>query len=489
MARLVLRIAVVAVGIGLLVVTGCGDDNPSGTEDSARPAPVVDLAARTTGAATVLLNWTAVGDDSLAGTAAVYDIRYTTSSTPRWDASTRASGEPSPKEAGQPESFTVTGLAPNITYRFLLKVADEKDNASAESNVAIATTLASDADLAWWPGFAPYPAGQGTDGSVYAFAPFDGELIAGGGFSRAGGVQAGNIAAWNGSSWSALGGGTNGFVVAMTEYGDRLAAGGAFTLAGGSRAMYLAFWDGSHWDALRTELDGTVAALAVYDGDLIIGGGFRRAGEDTVNYIVRFDGNGFSPLGTGMDDWVNALAVHDGKLIAGGYFKHAGGDSAVYVAAWDGTRWQSMGLGTEEPAQALAGVLSLTEYGGALHAGGTFHSLGGAPAVYLARWDGASWNSFDEISGGTFTDPGVRAMTVHEGRLCITGRFQTVGGIVTNHIVAWDGTAFQPLGVGIVGQGYRAGIALVDYEGSLYLGGTFNAVGNRPAAGIARWDD
>jgi hypothetical protein len=29
----------------------------------------------------------------------------------------------------------------------------------------------------------------------------------------------------------------------------------------------------------------------------------------------------------------------------------------------------------------------------------------------------------------------------------------------------------------------------VDYDGSLYLGGTFNAVGNRPAAGIARWDD
>ena len=37
-------------------------------------------------------------------------------------------GEPTPKAAGQAESFTVTGLSANTTYYFALKVADEVPN-------------------------------------------------------------------------------------------------------------------------------------------------------------------------------------------------------------------------------------------------------------------------------------------------------------------------------------------------------------------------
>jgi hypothetical protein len=252
--------------------------------------------------------------------------------------------------------------------------------------------------------------------------------------------------------------------------------------------MYLAFWDGTYWSSLRTELDGPVSAMAVYDGDLIIGGGFVRAGADTVNHIVRYDGQTFEPLGEGTDDWIVALAVYDGRLIAGGYFTHAGGDSAVYIASWDGTAWRPMGEGTAEPGQSPVAVQSLAEYKGSLLAGGTFQALGGVPAAYLARWDGGSWTSLDEIRGGAFTAPGVFAMAVHEGDLYLTGRFQSIGGTVCNHIAAWDGATFRPLGVGIVGQGWRVGVALADYGGSLYLGGSFTAVGNRPAGGIARWD-
>lgn len=475
------------LGVGTL--PGCGSDNSSDSGDTIRPAAIADLTARTTGTTTVALTWTSVGDDSLTGTASRYDVRYTTNLTPRWDAMSRTSGEPSPKEAGQPESFEVTGLAANKTYRFIVKSADKDDNPSAESNVAVATTLASDDDLAWWPGFAPYPDGAGTDGAIDVLAPFGMDLIAGGNFTRAAGVQVGSIAAWNGSSWRALGAGVDGTVVALAEHQERLAAGGTFAQAGGARAKYLAFWDGSSWSTPETELDGPVAALVVFNGDLVVGGGFRRAGADTVNYIARFDGERFHPLGEGMDDWVRALVVHDGKLVAGGYFTHAGGDSAVYVAVWDGAEWQPLGLGTAEPPQALAGVLSLAEHDGSLFAGGTFHSLGGSPAVFLARWDGVGWGSFDEISGGAFTDPGISALRSRGGDLYLTGRFQSVGGVVCNHVAVWDGSAFHPLGIGIGGQGYRAGLALAAYGGSLYLGGAFNAAGNRPAAGIARWDD
>jgi hypothetical protein len=488
MARSSWREVAAVMALGMLILTACGDDGPSGSDDTVRPGPIRDLSASTSGVTTVALAWTSVGDDSLTGTASAYDVRFTTSSTPRWDLMTSATGEPSPKEAGAPESFTVTGLAANTNYRFIVKTFDDKMLTSAESNVAVATTLATEADLGWWPGFAPHPEGQGTNGAVYALAPFRDELVAGGIITRVGPAAVFNVAAWDGDSWRSLGTGVNGAVVAMTPYGDRLAVGGAFTAAGGHHAMYLAFWDGTGWAPASADLDGPVSAMTVYDGDLIVGGGFVRAGADTVRHIARYDGERFRPLGEGMDDWIVALAVYDGKLIAGGYFTHAGGDSAVYVASWDGEAWRSMGDGAAEPAPSSAAVQSLAEYNGSLMAGGTFQALGGVPAAYLARWDGGAWSSMDEVRGGAFTDPGVFAMEVRGNDLYLAGRFQSIGATDCNHVAAWDGATFRPLGVGIVGQGWRVGVALAAYQNSLYLGGTFNAVGNRPAAGIARWD-
>lgn len=91
---------------------------------------------------TVTLTWTAPGDDGNQGTAAVYDIRY--SSEPidegNWDLATEVEGEPAPQPAGSAESFVVTGLQANTTYYFALKAADEVPNWSALSNVVEVTT-------------------------------------------------------------------------------------------------------------------------------------------------------------------------------------------------------------------------------------------------------------------------------------------------------------------------------------------------------------
>jgi len=102
------------------------------------------LTAKTAAANSVTLTWTAPGDDSTAGTAAQYDLRYSTSNITEanWNAATQASGEPVPKLAGSPESFEVTGLQPNTTYYFALKAADEVLNWSLLSNVVTKATTA-----------------------------------------------------------------------------------------------------------------------------------------------------------------------------------------------------------------------------------------------------------------------------------------------------------------------------------------------------------
>jgi hypothetical protein len=75
---------------------------------------------------------------------------------------------------------------------------------------------------------------------VCALAVSGSDLYAVGGFTRAGGAAATNIAKWNGSSWSALGSGLNVGAVALAVSGSDLYAGGGFLTAGGKVSPYLA---------------------------------------------------------------------------------------------------------------------------------------------------------------------------------------------------------------------------------------------------------
>ncbi len=110
--------------------------------DTIRPAQVAGLAITGTTETTASLGWTAVGDDSLTGTAASYDLRYSTSpiTAANWATATQVTGELSPGAPGAPQSHTVTGLSRQTTYYFALKVADDAGNLSAVSNVPSAIT-------------------------------------------------------------------------------------------------------------------------------------------------------------------------------------------------------------------------------------------------------------------------------------------------------------------------------------------------------------
>jgi hypothetical protein len=55
---------------------------------------------------------------------------------------------------------------------------------------------------------------------------YNGELIVGGEFSKAGGQDASNIAAWNGTSWRTLSAGLNNKVYGLTVFRDELIATG-----------------------------------------------------------------------------------------------------------------------------------------------------------------------------------------------------------------------------------------------------------------------
>ncbi len=111
--------------------------------DATPPAAVTNLAGGSPSQTSILLTWTAVGDDGASGRAALYDIRYAAApiTGASWGSAAQVQGEPPPKTAGQLESLAISGLTAGTTYYFALKTADEIPNWSAMSNVPSATTL------------------------------------------------------------------------------------------------------------------------------------------------------------------------------------------------------------------------------------------------------------------------------------------------------------------------------------------------------------
>ncbi|UCG61150.1 MAG: fibronectin type III domain-containing protein [Candidatus Zixiibacteriota bacterium] len=110
-------------------------------EDS--PANVADLHVVERYRYSILLGWTAPGDDGNSGTASVYDLRYWTSTITEdnWDSAVQVDNEPTPHIAGTAETCTVTGLAESSIYFFAIKTADEVPNWSGLSNVVSTSTL------------------------------------------------------------------------------------------------------------------------------------------------------------------------------------------------------------------------------------------------------------------------------------------------------------------------------------------------------------
>ncbi|PWB76164.1 hypothetical protein C3F09_01035 [candidate division GN15 bacterium] len=110
--------------------------------ESTPPAAIANMTAIASGQNSITLIWTAPGDDGSTGTAATYDLRYSTANinATNFASATQVTGEPSPKPAGTPETLTVSGLNLSTTYYFAIKTADEVPNWSTISNIATRAT-------------------------------------------------------------------------------------------------------------------------------------------------------------------------------------------------------------------------------------------------------------------------------------------------------------------------------------------------------------
>ena len=116
---------------------------PIATPDTVAPGAVDDLAAGSPASNSIVLSWTATGDDGEEGTATAYDVRYSTSpiDASNFQAATRLPGAPAPSTSGTPESLEITGLLADTGYYFAVEAIDEWGNPGPFGNVATERTL------------------------------------------------------------------------------------------------------------------------------------------------------------------------------------------------------------------------------------------------------------------------------------------------------------------------------------------------------------
>ncbi len=107
-------------------------------EDVTAPDAIRDLRAAYVSGASAVLTWTAPADDSLTGTAALYDLRYVEDCTSPagldWEMASEVSSEPRP-QVGTLHTYTLAGLSSDKSYCIAIKSMDASSHISAVSNI------------------------------------------------------------------------------------------------------------------------------------------------------------------------------------------------------------------------------------------------------------------------------------------------------------------------------------------------------------------
>ena len=342
----------------------------------------------------------------------------------------------------------------------------------------------------WWDGFGP--GGKGFNDWSSDAVVYDGRLVVGGQFTRAGNnLNANRIGRFNGAGWLGMDlGMSDGSVIGLRVHNGDLYAGGSFTEAGGVAVNFVARWDGADWHAVGSGLGDWVRCFGEYQGELIIGGWFDTIDGSPGNAIARWDGVNWAPLGGGLtssitgDPSVHAMAEHGGYLYVVGSFDGADGIPVDGIARWDGTSWSAVADLT--PGNKFWVRLTeevLVDANGDLVVAGDFTHVNGMPAMGIARWDGTQWVAMD--SG--LTDCGFLDLAVFDGGLVATGYFAAPDGGAS--VAYYDGSAWS--------GGFGDGLDTCDlfggkrriavYEGEVYIVGRVCYAGLKVSNWIARW--
>lgn len=230
------------------------------------------------------------------------------------------------------------------------------------------------------------------------------DVYIGGTFLNAGGRLVNNIARWDGKQWNDMSGGLTfssqssaaSVSVIKKMWDGRIIVGGYFDRAGADKAASLAIWDGKSWDVL-IKPDSTDELPFVQDIEfeketIFVGGGFKTIGGKYKRNIAYWDGNQWNEMLGGIGNSltngsVNVLKRVNKKLYVGGFFDVAGQTQAKNIAVWDieNKTWDALGSGLRNSNNA-GFVNAIVEQNDTLFFSGLFDRAGTKQTINVAAW-------------------------------------------------------------------------------------------------------
>ena len=337
--------------------------------------------------------------------------------------------------------------------------------------------------------------GAGMDGNISALAVLpNGNLVAGGNFSTAGGVTAFGLARWNGVAWTQLGGNatSNGGAASVSALvtmpnGDLVAAGN-FNAIGGVPVSRIARWNGTTWSAMGPAVFTSISALAALpNGDVVACGQVTVGGFFSNSLISRWDGSAWTALGGTPNGYVGPIAVlPNGDVVVCGNFTAIGSVAASRIARWNGATWQPLGSGVPVAAgYSEATSATVLPNGDLVAAGGFVVGPTGYNEHVVARWTGSNWQALGGAFAGNTGASAAALRALPNGDLLAAGGFDSVGGVAAANLARWNGSAWAPVATGFNGL-VRTATALSN--GNVVVGGTFTVTPGGPANRIASWN-
>ena len=178
-------------------------------------------------------------------------------------------------------------------------------------------------------------------------------------------------------------------------------------------------------------------------------------------------------------------------LVAGSFERVGAGLASVgglavnATAVWNGTEWAPLGTRADQRF-----VTTMAVYQGVPYTSG-FTSVNGPFQVTVEKLVGDRW----EVVGDVFDSGGPLALAEYNGALYAGGSFSFAGTTVIAAIARLDDDLPVPQwvsvgsGTGLTGTvGTPVVIALAVFNGELYAGGFFTSAGGVPVTNLARWD-
>jgi hypothetical protein len=125
-----------------------------------------------------------------------------------------------------------------------------------------------------------------------------------------------------------------------------------------------------------------------------------------------------------------------------------------------------------------------------LIAGGEFNSINGIETNSIAAWDGSRWAPLDSglyWPGYEWIDA-VHALEVHDGLLYAGGWFSRAGDTSAASLAVWNGSQWSSLGEAPSDETSHYVFSLASIGDQLYVGGRFDSIGTIKTSNIACFD-